>query len=187
MFIALAQMMHFAIITLFLLLMRNNQLQTATKTTKQLSELKKTHAATQRPVNKYRFCHWRLPMVRVFFCWAPASFSPSIWHFHNFATLIHRKHSGAAGKTRGTTPAPVLRTLPDSQRPPNHHCLFAQLAGSLGQVKTTPLLTMKHLLHESEQGSETLQAQPQFWKGSSVEQRPTENHSSERRCSCSSL
>ena len=41
MFIALAQMMHFATITLFLLLMRNDQLQTATKTTKQLSELKK--------------------------------------------------------------------------------------------------------------------------------------------------
>ena len=41
MFSALAQMMHFATITLFLLLMRNDQLQTATKTTKQLSELKK--------------------------------------------------------------------------------------------------------------------------------------------------
>ena len=46
---------------------------------------------------------------------------------------------------------------------------------------------MKHLLHESEQGSETLQAQPQFWKGSSVEQLPSEDYSSERRCLLLSL
>src|SRR5690554_3709247 len=60
--------------------------------------------------------------------------------------------------------------------------LLERIRRTLPRRKTTPLLTMKHLLHESEQGSETLQAQPQFWKGSSVEQLPSEDYSSERRC-----